>query len=312
MAEAGRKQTLAGWVWVWVAGLALFELVAHPVIQARAPRDEAWRKAAAFVRPRAGSADRIVAAPAWADPIVRRELGDLMSLRTAAPPDDAGIERIWELSIRDHTTRSDAPELEEQLGPIRVRMWPVSAPRVVYDFVAEIERARVSFETPDGERECPWIDGRPDPGGLERGPMRPKGRFHCDPRLPWAWVGPTVLADLDLAPRRCIWQHPLGERPVRAAFSDVPLGETLVVSAGVDYQVARRRDHAPVTLSVFVDDVLRGELVHRDGDGWTTLTLDTADVAGKRAHVRFETTTSDPTARLFCYAASTQSGGSGD
>ena len=312
MAEAGRKQTLAAWVWVLVAGLALFELVAHPVIRASVPRDESWGEAAAFVRSRAGSADRVVAAPAWADPIVRRELGDLMSLREAAPPDDAGVERVWELSIRGHGTRSDPPALEEHFGGIRVRMWPVTTPHVVYDFVERLKDASVTIETDDGERACPWTRARPDPGGLERGPMRPEARFQCDPRQPWAWVGSTVLADLTLAPRRCIWQHPVGERPVRTSFSDVSLGDTLVVSAGVDYQVARRDAHAPVTLRVFIDDVLRGELVHRDGDGWTTVAVDTTDIAGALADVRFETSASDPSARLFCYAASAQSGGRRD
>lgn len=312
MAEAGRKQTLAGWVWVLVAGLALFELVAHPAIRARVPDDDAWREAAAFVRRKAGPSDRVVAAPAWADPLIRRELGDLMTLRAAAPPDDAGVERVWELGIRGATTRTDPPALEERLGPIHVRMWPIAAPTLVYDFVEHVPSAEVTFDAPEGERPCPWTRGPPDPGGLERGPMRPADRFQCDPKRPWAWVGPTVLADLDLAPRRCIWQHPIGERPIRTRFSDVPLGDEIVVSAGVDYQVARQRTHAPVTLRVFIDDRLAGELVHRDGDGWTSLAIDTADAVGRHANVRFETTTSNPSARLFCYAASTQSGGARD
>jgi len=139
--------------------------------------------------------------------------------------------------------------------------------------------------------------------------MKPAQRFECDSRRPWAWVGATILADLDLRPRRCIWQHPSGDGPVRTTFRDVPLADTLVVRAGVDYQVERRRKHAPVILRVFIDDVLAGELVHRDGDGWTGFEIDTTQTRGASAAVRFETTASDPTARLFCYAASTQAEG---
>ena len=120
------------------------------------------------------------------------------------------------------------------------------------------------------------------------------------------------LADLELQARRCIWQHPAGPEPVRAVFEDVPIGERLVVRAGVDYQVARRRTHSPVTLVVSIDDVIVGELVHRDEDGWSGLDIDTSDRVGRRATVRFESTAVDPTARLFCYSASTQTGRRGE
>jgi hypothetical protein len=116
-----------------------------------------------------------------------------------------------------------------------------------------------------------------------------------------------VLTDLTLQPRRCIWQHPAGEDPVRTTFEDVPLEGELVVHAGIDYQVERREAHSPVTLRVFVDDALVGSLVHRDGDGWSELRIDTSGYP-TTARVRFETSASDPAARWFCYAASVQAG----
>ena len=306
MAEAGRKLSLSGWVWVSVAGLAAFELAAHVWIIAQVPSDEAWRDAASFVRTRLTPTDRIVAAPSWADPFVRRELGDLMPLRAVAPPDDAGFDRVWELGIRGATSRLDPPTLEQELGPVVVRMWEVEAPTIVFDFVEHIARAGVDLVKAERSVACPWATGPPDRGGLERGPMKPAERFECDPKRPWSWVGATILADLKLRPRRCIWQHPIEDGQVCTTFRDVPLADTLVVRAGVDYQVARRRTHAPVILRVFVDDELAGELVHRDGDGWTGLDIDTTHARGALATVRFETSASDPTARLFCYAASTQ------
>ncbi|MBW2687218.1 MAG: hypothetical protein JRE19_15075 [Deltaproteobacteria bacterium] len=42
MAEAGRKLSLSAWVWVLIAGLAVFELVAHPLIRAAIPTDDSW------------------------------------------------------------------------------------------------------------------------------------------------------------------------------------------------------------------------------------------------------------------------------
>ncbi len=309
MAEAGRKLSLSGWVWVSVAGLAAFELVAHCWILAQVPSDESWREAASFVRARRNPTDRIVSAPSWIDPFVRRELGDQMSLRAAAPPDDAGFDRVWEIGLRDATTGVDPPALERDVGPVRVRMWEADAPAIVFDFTENVAGARVELVSADRSEACPWVRGRPDRGGLERGPMKPAERFDCDPKRPWAWVGATILADLDLRPRRCIWQHPVRDGVVRTTFLDVPLGDTLVVRAGVDYQVERHREHVPVTLRVFIDDELAGELVHRDGDGWTGLDIDTASAGHARATVRFETSASDPSARLFCYAASTQTEG---
>ncbi len=306
MAEAKRKLSLAAWAWVLIAGLAVFELVAHPLIRAAIPSDESWEAASAFVRARYEPTDRIVAAPPWADPIVRHHLGDLLSLRMAAPGDLAGIDRIWELSVRGATTREERPALEQEFDGVRVRMWPVSTDGVLYDFVEHIGDARVELVAESGVETCPWTSARPSRGGLGHGPMTPLERFVCDPRRPWLWVGPTVLQDLELQPRRCIWQHPAGTDPVRVTFHDAPLGERLVIRGGIDYNSERGRAHGPVTLRVWVDDRLMGELVHRDGDGWSGIDVDTSGLGLERAEVRFETTAMDPTARLFCWSASAQ------
>jgi hypothetical protein len=292
-------------------GLALFELVASPLIRAAVPRDQSWEEATAFVRARFRPSDGIVAAPSWADPIVRHHLGDLLSLSTAAPSDLARFERIWEIGIRGATTRDDPPALEEDFDGVRVRMWRIAADQVIYDFVEEVEDARVELELEGGARVCPWVSAPLARGGLGHGPMTPAERFACDARRPWLWVGATVLSDLDLQPRRCVWQHPAGVAPVRVTFADVPLGERLVVHGGVDYHAERERIHRPVTLRVFIDDRLAGELVHEDGDGWSSAEIATSELAQTRATVRFETTAEDPTARLFCWAASTRAKGIG-
>ena len=99
---------------------------------------------------------------------------------------------------------------------------------MLYDFVEDIENAEVELVVTDGSKPCSWMSAPPAPGGLGHGPMTPTERFVCDPQRPWLWVGATVLQDLELQPRRCIWQHPAGADPVRVTFSDVPLGERLV------------------------------------------------------------------------------------
>ena len=304
MAKAGRNPGLAAWVWVPIAALAVFELVAHPIIGAAIPSEASWEAAAAFVRARYQPSDRIAAAPGWVDPIVRKQLGDLLSPRMAAPPDDAGIDRLWELSIRGARSRDEPPQLEEEFDGVHVRMWSLLADELMYDFAEEISGAKVELVGTDRAKTCPWVTARQMPGGLERGPMTPNERFVCDLRRPWLWVGATVLADLDLRPRRCVWQHPAGPNPVRVTFTEVPLGDRLLIRGGIDYQMERGRDHAPVTLRVWINDRMAAELVHRDGDGWAGLEIDTSALPAEPATVRFETTADDPKSRLFCWSAS--------
>ena len=310
MAEAGGRLRLAAWAsaWLLVSAVALFELGAQRAIRARVPSDESWEAASAFVRARYQPSDRIVAAPSWADPIVRSQLGDLLSLRMAAPPDSVGIDRIWEIGLRGARSGNDSAALSEDFDGVRVRMWPTPSDALVYDFVDEIKSAQVELVQGKRTKTCSLREASPSRGGLEHGPMAPGERFVCGSRRPWLWVGATVLSDLELQARRCIWQHPAGPEPVRVTFPDATLGDRLLVHGGIDYQSERKRVHAPVTLRVWINGGLAGELIHEDGDGWSGLEIDTSELDLERASVRFETTAADATARLFCWSASASRG----
>jgi hypothetical protein len=306
VADPGRKSSLAAWVWVLVAVVAIFELIAHPVIRAGVPRGDSWEDATAFVRERFEPTDRIVAAPRWVDPIVRSYLGDLSSPGSASVSDLAGVSRVWEVGIRGATSRSEPPALEESFGGVRVRMWPVLTDALLFDFVEEIDRAEVDVLTEEGPQLCPWTHAEVEGGGLGHGPLPPPERFVCDAERPWLWVGATVMADLDLEPRRCVWQHPAGREPVRSTFRDVPLGDQLVVQGGLDYNNERTEGSTPVQLRVFIGDRLAGEMRHHDRDGWTRLEIDTTRLDGFTHEVRIETTAATPHARTFCWSASTR------
>lgn len=308
MEDPGRKSSLAAWVWVLVAAVAVFELVAHPVIRAGVPSGDLWEDAAAFVRERFEPTDRIVAAPRWVDPIVRSYLGDLLSARSASVSDLAGVGRVWEVGVRGATRRSESPALEEFFGGVRVRMWPVVTDELLFDFVEEIDRAEVDLFTEEGIQLCPWMQAKVRGGGLGHGPLPPPHRFVCDPARPWLWVGATVMADLDLEPRRCVWQHPAGREPVRATFRDVPFGDKLVAHGGLDYNNERTAGNIAVRLRIFIDDRLAGEMRHQDRDGWSRLEIDTTRLNGTTHQVRIETTAAKSHARTFCWSASTRRG----
>ena len=295
-------RSLVAWSWAFIAVVAVLELGAHLWIQARVPEDESWASAAAFVRERLSPGDRVIAAPAWADPIARLYLGDLPSLRTASADDSVGGRAVWELSIRGASHRPSPPSLERSFGNVQVRMWPTSSDRMVFDFVERIDHAEVELGTAP-PIPCPWVQAPVPGGGLGAGPLPPAERFVCDPSRPWLWVGATVMADLDLLPRRCVWQHPAGLEPVRTTFRDVLLDEEIVLSGGLDYNNARTDGDVPVRAAVFVDNELLGEMQIGDRDPWTHQTIDTSSFAGTTHDIRIETSVRAPYQRTFCWSA---------
>jgi len=304
VADACRRLGLA-WVSLVVV-TALLEVGIDFWIRARVPTEDAWREAAAFVRREFEPSDRLVAAPHWVEPIVRHHLGGLLSLSTASEREASGDGRIWEVSIRGAGGRARSPNVDEAFGGVRVRAWPIEGDEILFDFVEEIAQAEVQVVVDGARRPCPWRAGRVRGGGLGWGPLPGRHRFRCDPSRPWLWVGATVMADLSLRPRRCIWHHPAGAEPVRVTFSDVPLGDTLSVGGGLDYNNDRTAGGAPVRLRIFVEDEVVGDLRHHARTGWSTLEIDTARFSGTRREVRFETTSPVPHGRTFCWSATTR------
>lgn len=301
--------------WLALLALAIVELVGHAVIQARVVPDDDWARAAEVVREGHEPGDLVVVAPGWADPLLRRELGELMSLEDAAPADLAQHRRLWALSIRGHRPAQapeTPPELSQQVGRVRVLRWTLpQTQEVLYDLVDHVAEARVTRVEGDRELPCRFVPGgRPQGGGLGAGPVTPARRHLCDPARPWLWVGETVLDDLDLQPRRCVWQHPQGAEPIRARFSNVPLGDELVLYADLYYEHERHQENGPIDVVVFVDGEEVGRMTHRDGDGWKRMVASThVPRRGERdtGEVRVEVTAENPHLRTLCWAATTRS-----
>lgn len=305
-----------GSLWLVFLGLAAVEIIGHFALRARVVDEDHWHRAAQRVRREWQSGDLIVASPEWSDPIVRAELGDLIELEDAGRSDVAQYERLWTMSIRGFRPEeapAGAPELDEQIGPVRVLRWDLTPDAVLYDFTEHVPEARVALAEDGRETPCRWErGGRATGGGLGQGPITPGYRHTCDPRRPWLWVGNTMLDDLDLRPRWCIWQHPAAGQTVRATFPSVPLGERIVLYGDLYYEHERHIDpephnaHAPVRVAVSVDGEEIGRMVHVDGDGWKRMVATTRfDGRGtrERGDVTIEVTSPDPNLRTFCWAA---------
>src|SRR5262249_43309751 len=89
--DPARMTAVRGSVWVWAAlavvALALGDCARLVVGAEMAPREADWRAASAFVRAGFATGDLIVAAPGWADPMMRLVLGDLVPVAVAARAD---------------------------------------------------------------------------------------------------------------------------------------------------------------------------------------------------------------------------------
>ncbi|NOY90466.1 MAG: hypothetical protein GXP55_04590 [Deltaproteobacteria bacterium] len=305
-----RVKTVFGLMsWSLVVLVALVELVGHFTIQSRVPTDADWATAGQFVRTNLEPRDTIVAAPGWADPLLRRELGDVISLDMAGMSDLAPFDRLWALSIRGHLPEvapARAPDFEQRFGRVRVLRWDLGPSRVLYNFVDHVSEARVDFDEGGRTRSCRKTHGRSSPGGLSAGPSVPHDRFVCDPQRPWLWVGATVVEDLSLAPRHCVYEHPIGPTPFRVTFPNVPLGERLVLYAGLYSEHERMQVWPDIRLRVLADGREIAAMNHKDGEGWKR--LEALTTAGRASELTVEVTSAVQHYRTFCWSATTRLG----
>ena len=213
---------------------ALVELVFHATMRVRVVRDADFVAAARYLRPRHRPRDLVVAAPSWVDPRVRAVVGDMIDLEDAGATDLDRYDRLWSFSIRGHRAElapRRPPDAVVRFGRLRLERWDLGKSPVLVDLVervleAEVERVQNGVATP-----CHRVLAEPRGIGLGAGATWPAVRILCGGEHPWLFVGQTVNEDLDLRLRRCVWQHPRGDEPMRATFRNVPLGERVVLDA---------------------------------------------------------------------------------
>lgn len=272
-----------------VSLLAVVETAVALIAPARAPSDADWQDAAAQVRAGFRAGDLVVAAPTWADAILRVHLGDLIPAEVAGRLDDERFARVWEVSQRgaraEEATRGKVIS-ERKAGRLTVRLVERSAAVVAYDFVAHWEDARVS---------------RRAAGGADVDCERAANRIQC-PGVGYNYVRPQMV-EVDQRVRRALLAQPVPQATVVVEYPLVPLGRTLVVATGLHNTWMRKEASGPVDLRVVVGTEVDASFTTRNEDGWTVRRIDTSARAGKLAVVRFEITSPEPYARHFAFAA---------
>jgi hypothetical protein len=275
-----------------VALLALVETAVALTAGARVAPASDWQAAAAEVRAGFGPGDLVVFAPDWADQIGRAHLGDLVTVEMAGHADADRYARVWEVSIRGaHATDANGARLvkESRHGKVRVALYEKPAAHVIWDFTAHADDARVT-QTP----------GTAPPAGNNETPC------YADVGAGWRCPGSRVerrTLEIDYRPRRGILAQADSGRTTHIGFTEVPLGATLVVYAGIHDYYARKNGSGLVDFTVVVDG--KSLLTARVGnsDGWKRYEIDTRAFAGTRHAVRFDMTAADPAWRNLGFHA---------
>ena len=283
-----------------IAGaLALLVLAAAETAQAliapgRAPSEADWIAAATDVRAGFRAGDLIVAAPAWADPLARRYLGDLMTVAMDARMDDARYGRVWEVSQRGERALEAHGVItaHHRFGALTVRLVERPAAVVTYDFLAHWKDARVT-RWESAERvslPCPWQGDRfaCPKGGTVRRELVEVGT-----RIREALLAPAPAAGGGAGP------VPI----VAIEFPEVTLGRELVVTAGLHDVWARKYGRGTVNVEVWLGDRPVTSATIGNRSGWLPIRIDTSARDGQTAPVRVQISSPEPALRNLAFAA---------
>jgi hypothetical protein len=269
-----------------VVVLALVETVNAVVAPLRAPGESDWKSASATVRSGFRTGDLIIAAPAWADPVMRQQLGDLVPRPVAGRMDAARYGRVWEISQRDARAAETAGGSLAQSSKHRaltVKLWEKKAAQVTFDFLSEWRRAELSVVSPSGDTPCAV--------GMDR--------FVC---MGGVSLKPELL-EIDTTLRNGLALDPIERATVVLTYSSVPLGRELAVAGGLHNVWLRKAGDGKVHLRVLVDGREVGALDGTNQGGWALRRFDTSAWLGKTATVRFEITVDKAQSRRFGFAA---------
>ncbi len=268
--------------------LALLETTQALLAPLRAPVAADWSAAAAEIRAAFRPGDLIVAAPGWADPVMRMHVGDLLPIALAARMDDARFGRVWVFSQRgahapEETHR--AQSFERKFGAITLRRFDGRPAEITTDFLERWKEAYVTHWNPAARlgTPCPWLgDGFvcPTTGNSVR-----RALVEVDQQIKLAILAPPVAGGI-----------------VAVEFQSTVLGRELVVAAGL-HDTWARKSPGTVYLEVWIAGrPARGTIVDNRG-GWRELRIDTSALDGQTAPVRFQISSPQPALRQLAFAA---------
>lgn len=296
--------------------LAAIELVAHAVEVRGVVPDADYQAAAREVGSKAKPEDLVVFAPGWSDPVGRQHFGALVTAERAGFTDLTRFPRAFEVAQgggRRPELDWFTVESETKVGALTVRTLknPTYEP-VIDDLLDHVAPQKMIVQVRRGGRDtdCPFVAGAATAGPW--GPATPARRFQC----PHGPVGVITMPDVAYSSRHCLYA-PLPEPSshLRVQFLDVKFGKKLRFSHGLHVEGERYQKGAPVEIAMSVPvetksegehEKVYGRAVHKDGDGWARLDVDTAELAGNTGDLVFDLHAGNPQDRLYCFAGTTR------
>lgn len=287
------------------------ELLLHFKQTGSVVSDAEWARAKTSVEKKAKPDDLVAFAPQWVDPIGREHFGDtLATLEREAYPDVSRFPRAIEVGIRgEHLADLKGwREVEhESVGGMTITTFENPTPVTLKDdLLRHVGKPdlHVSYADASGERDCNFGRFGVQSGNLGFGPAVPSSRYQCSGA---AFVGISIMADLDYRPRRCIYAPGQGPNTaVKLRFDAIAFGRVLHGHHGIYVEAERDQKGAPVSIAFRSGDKSIGKLVHRDGEGWKNFELDTSDLDGQTAELVAEITSGSRDRRMYCFEADTR------
>jgi hypothetical protein len=272
---------------IGIALLATLETAQALIAPTRAPTPSDWGAVATAVRAGFRPGDLIVAAPAWADPVLRQYLGDVITIPMAARMDDARYGRVWEVGQHGaHAAEARGTATEERrFGALTVRLVERPPAQITYDFLEHWTEARVTRWEPGARRleACPW-----------RG-----DRFAC----PTGGAVHRELVEVDTRIRRALMAPPVANAIMAVEFPAVPLGRQLELRAGLHDVWARKLGRGTVNVEVWIDGQPITSATVGNRSGWLPIRIDTTLRDGQTASVRVQISSPEPNLRQLAFAA---------
>ena len=250
---------------ILLVAVSLWEIVAVARSARRAPEQADWSALSAALHERHRAGELIVFAPAWIDPIGRREVGDLIPIEMAARMDSARYGVVWEIAQGDarapETAGSD-PTWSQDFGRLRLARYQRTPVEVATDFVAAFPGATSS-----------------------------RGRAQVS------------LEEVGFAPHRCVRAVPTPDGTIEITYPAVELGRQLVGYVGLADVFTRRDIREPGELVVTIDGAEVARTRVGVDDGWVRFAVATAPKTGARVVFAAHAVGKQARDRRICFAA---------
>jgi hypothetical protein len=238
-------------------------LVARSARREPAPAD--WSALSAELHRRHHSGELIVFAPAWIDPIGRREVGDLIPIEMAGRMDAARYAALWEVSqggARAAETADARRTWSQDFGRLTLSRWERTPADIATDFLAAFPAAKTSG------------------GGAQ-----------------------VSLEEVGFEPHRCVRAVPRPDGTIDVTYPAVELGRELVGYVGLADVFTRRDIRDPGELAVAIDGAEVARVRAGVDDGWVRFAVKTAPSASARVVFTARAVGKNARDRRVCFAA---------